>query len=350
MARSAVIWIIGLLMLAGLAWACIDRHVPQIESDIAERAGQALSQADVPQARVARVDGLDVTLTGDVTDQDLQLQAVNAVAGVRGVRAVHAEFASAQESPQNVASRRHVFNATYADGELTLTGSVRDNATRASMVGFARRVFAGKRVADRLSVVASTPQSWSTIGRASLEQLAKFSHGTLELRDNALTLSGVVTSHEVMEDAQSAIVERLDAKYTTSFAIQVTPAGQTLAQNCQLEINRLLLGNSIQFAIGSDVISIDSLPVLDNLVTALRDCTGLAIEVQGHTDSYGNARNNQRLSEMRAQSVIRYLRDEGLDTARITARGYGAAQPIADNATAQGRAKNRRIEIITLEN
>jgi outer membrane protein OmpA-like peptidoglycan-associated protein len=73
---------------------------------------------------------------------------------------------------------------------------------------------------------------------------------------------------------------------------------------------------------------------------------GLKLEIEGHTDSTGGDELNQRLSEQRAESVRQYLVGENLDASSLTAKGYGKTMPIADNLTAAGRQKNRRVEII----
>ncbi len=73
---------------------------------------------------------------------------------------------------------------------------------------------------------------------------------------------------------------------------------------------------------------------------------GLNLAVEGHTDNVGGDAFNQTLSEQRAQSVRQYLIEQGLDASTITAKGFGKTMPVADNSTAEGRQKNRRVEII----
>jgi OmpA-OmpF porin, OOP family len=75
----------------------------------------------------------------------------------------------------------------------------------------------------------------------------------------------------------------------------------------------------------------------------------LAIEVQGHTDGAGIAEQNRKLSQRRAESVVKYLTGKGVEPGRLTAKGYGPDKPIADNKTAVGRAKNRRVEFIVVK-
>jgi outer membrane protein OmpA-like peptidoglycan-associated protein len=71
----------------------------------------------------------------------------------------------------------------------------------------------------------------------------------------------------------------------------------------------------------------------------------LTIEIAGHTDDVGEPEANQKLSEDRANSVKQYLEKKGIAPERLTAKGYGDTQPVADNATASGKQKNRRTEV-----
>jgi OOP family OmpA-OmpF porin len=74
----------------------------------------------------------------------------------------------------------------------------------------------------------------------------------------------------------------------------------------------------------------------------------LRLEVQGHTDAVGSDAYNQPLSEARARSVVIWLTQHGVATPRLSAHGYGKTRPVASNATDEGRARNRRVEIANL--
>ena len=78
----------------------------------------------------------------------------------------------------------------------------------------------------------------------------------------------------------------------------------------------------------------------------MKDKPDLRVSVEGHTDSVGSVAYNQTLSERRAKTVRDYLVSQGIDASRITTRGFGKSKPIASNDTAEGRAENRRVEII----
>jgi OOP family OmpA-OmpF porin len=100
----------------------------------------------------------------------------------------------------------------------------------------------------------------------------------------------------------------------------------------------------IDFATASDQLTPGSSKTLDEAVKVLTDYPTLRLEVSGHTDSTGDAGFNRELSRRRAESVKTYLVGHGIAADRIETTGHGPDQPIADNATAEGRAKNRRVE------
>lgn len=104
----------------------------------------------------------------------------------------------------------------------------------------------------------------------------------------------------------------------------------------------------INFDTGKATIRPDSYPILDEAVKLLTDNPRVRVEVQGHTDSVGSEKYNQGLSERRAQSVLNYLTQKGIEPARLVSRGYGESMPIAPNTTKEGRARNRRIDFLIL--
>ena len=101
---------------------------------------------------------------------------------------------------------------------------------------------------------------------------------------------------------------------------------------------------NIYFQPGSDRLEPESTPILTAIVDIIQRCPSLTVQVAGHTDSIGPERENQCLSEKRAQAVSRYFIDKGVSAARFQVIGYGEARPTADNTTAEGRSRNRRIE------
>lgn len=118
--------------------------------------------------------------------------------------------------------------------------------------------------------------------------------------------------------------------------ISVTRAGDRIILN---------MPSNITFATDQDAISPAFFPTLNSVAVVLRKFNRTLIDVNGHTDSTGSLAHNQDLSQRRAYSVANYLGDQGIDQRRVSAMGFGPSQPIASNASAAGRAQNRRVEI-----
>ena len=90
----------------------------------------------------------------------------------------------------------------------------------------------------------------------------------------------------------------------------------------------------------------DAVPILEEAAKTLKDESQLTVAVNGYTDAIGSAEYNQRLSERRANSVKAYLEQLGVGSGRLTAQGFGKTNPVATNDTAEGRAQNRRVELV----
>lgn len=102
----------------------------------------------------------------------------------------------------------------------------------------------------------------------------------------------------------------------------------------------------VNFDTGKATIKPDSARTLDDAAAALKSAAALRVEVAGHTDNVGTPEANLRLSQERAQAVMAALVGRGIKTDRMTAKGYGQTTPVADNRTEEGRAKNRRVELV----
>jgi len=101
----------------------------------------------------------------------------------------------------------------------------------------------------------------------------------------------------------------------------------------------------VNFAFNSTELTPQSKGILDEWVTRIKSDTTIRVEVAGHTDSVGSDAYNQKLSEGRAKSVVDYFVSQGVSADRLKAVGYGKTKPVASNATDEGRAQNRRVEL-----
>jgi OOP family OmpA-OmpF porin len=124
-----------------------------------------------------------------------------------------------------------------------------------------------------------------------------------------------------------------------------TRAGAVVdADGCEVQVVIELQG--VNFDLDKATLKPESIAILDAAVKTMGDHGTLVVEVAGHTDSTASEAYNQDLSERRAQVVYKYLVDQGISADRMTWKGYGELSPIAPNDTAEGRAKNRRTELV----
>jgi len=134
-----------------------------------------------------------------------------------------------------------------------------------------------------------------------------------------------------------------------------TTAGAKVdASGCPMEVKaaplftdtkKSLVLEGVNFETNKAILTADSSAVLDNVAGSLKDWPDVKVEVAGFTDSKGADGYNLTLSQKRAQAVVEYLGGKGVDRSRLKAKGYGKANPVADNGTDEGRAKNRRVEL-----
>lgn len=132
---------------------------------------------------------------------------------------------------------------------------------------------------------------------------------------------------------------------TTSEAITIGPVTDA-ALALQHRLSALLARDPIVFGSASAEIAEESVPVLDEVVAELASDPSVSVLIAGHTDADGDEEGNVTLSQARAETVLAYFVASGIDAARLSAQGFGEGFPISDNETKEGKAANRRIEIL----
>lgn len=121
-------------------------------------------------------------------------------------------------------------------------------------------------------------------------------------------------------------------------------------KHVKVTADHIEIDEKIQFAVNADTI----LPASDGLLKEISDTIKenaqiKKVEIQGHASSEGDAARNKMLSDLRAKAVMAALVTRGIDANRLTAKGYGSSKPVADNATEDGREKNRRVEFLIVD-
>lgn len=141
------------------------------------------------------------------------------------------------------------------------------------------------------------------------------------------------------------VYDGLDQCPSTPKGDKVDARGCSKPKPAPIAVKESLVLEGVNFELNSATLTAASTTALDRVVKSLKDWPDIRVEIGGHTDSTGQAAYNLQLSKKRADAVRDYLVSKGIKSSRVEAKGYGQKEPIADNATREGRAKNRRVEL-----
>jgi OOP family OmpA-OmpF porin len=287
------------------------------------------------------LNGTDFAIEGVAPDFD----AYNAVLGdVPGALPGGLRLAARTILPPAISP--YIWGARRDGGSMTLTGHVPDTDTRDEVVAFAQRRFGSVPVSDTMTLASGAPSSLIDGIGVGLTALQSLNAGSVALLDRRMTVTGVASNASVRDRVVELLTTGLPDGYESVANIRIEEAAAVpvAADECQDQLNEILAGNIIRFEVNSADIREESSTVLDRLLETAQRCPDTRIEIAGHTDADGSDEYNLRLSQARAEAVRLYLVDRGVSGGRLTARGYGESQPIADNDTDAGKARNRRIE------
>jgi len=167
------------------------------------------------------------------------------------------------------------------------------------------------------------------------------------LTDEVALLASVEDELIAVEDEVEALKASIavrDLAITELRAQPQVPSASALIA-CQEQSNAVLDGAGITFQPGTAALAPSAIAQLESIAAIATDCTqnDLVLEIEGHTDSEGGNASNLLLSNGRAKAVYDFLSDRGVPASSMRPVGFGKADPVADNATADGRAKNERI-------
>jgi outer membrane protein OmpA-like peptidoglycan-associated protein len=142
------------------------------------------------------------------------------------------------------------------------------------------------------------------------------------------------------------ICDSMSASTAQTYKIRVLNGAPPPKEISKVETGQSISISGITFETAKATLTKSSMPILDTVAQWLETNPDIEVRIEGHTDSRGDDNKNMVLSINRAKSVKSYLVSKGIAAKRMTTRGYGSTKPIADNGTAEGRAKNRRIEFV----
>jgi OmpA-OmpF porin, OOP family len=230
------------------------------------------------------------------------------------------------------------------NGKITLEGSVPSEDAKKQLVQEATHVYGAGNVMDKLTVDqnAAAP-AWLAQAGTLLNWLKPGKPLTASGDASYMTLTGVVPSDTDKAERGKWAREFFGNTVTVNNELTVqapaapaAPVAKAEDVQCGASITA-----AVQFATGSATLTEEGKSLLDAIAPCLKDGK---YEVSGHTDNVGAAALNIKLSKARADAARAYLLLRGVDAEAMIAKGYGPSKPIADNSSAEGRAKNRRIE------
>jgi len=304
-------------------------------TDVPHRCGACIRRAAVRggRAAIAAACGLAFIVAGAQTP----------AAAPVGTAPAPYPAAAAAPRPQPVPATAAPAPAPAAP-KVVVSGTVPDEATRIGILSRVRELYGADRVVDQLGVgPLGAPPRWNEqVQKLLTADLKRVSQGQLRIEGNVVEIAGAVDSTQTQAQIVRGLATRLDnPTYTVRDALRVGAGGQQA-------LDAVMANRIVEFETGNATLTAEGQRLLDDLVPVLRTLQGRRFEIVGHTDSDGGRAQNLVLSAARADSVKAYLVQRGIPAASLSTSGLGPDRPVADNATPQGRARNRRIEFRVL--
>ena len=249
------------------------------------------------------------------------------------------------------------FSINRNGNSFTLSGQLPDADTKKGLLDTLGLVLPGATIADELTVTpgVKTPEVPALGGLFS--DIVRIPDFNLKLEGDTLTLSGTAPAQSVKDSAESyatsawpnvKVVNNIQVTGVTASPPSATPApGPGAGGPCatlQADITGLLR-TPINFITNGAVLAPESQQLVGQIADNVKACPNVKVAVVGHTDNTGNDAINVPLSGNRAKSVAEALVSGGVTAGSVSSRGAGAANPVASNATPEGRSQNRRVEI-----
>ena len=224
-------------------------------------------------------------------------------------------------------------------GKLIAAGTVPDEAARATLLGKLRELYGAANVVDRLEVggVVPPPNWTENMTRLLSERLKQVHGGRLQVSGTRIALKGNVANEALRQQVVSEMATVLNPTYTIDNGLVVAGGGQGV-------LDKTLSNRVVEFETASAKLTPAGSRILDEMAEAIKRIGTPRLQLIGHTDSAGKREANLELSLARANSVRAYLIDKGIPPASLTTSGAGPDRPLGSNDTADGRARNRRIE------
>lgn len=245
------------------------------------------------------------------------------------------------------------WSATYEGGRLRIVGRVASVAAKRSFMAAANLPFGA--VTDESVVFQDQPVGWHTLVARAMPHLVRFQSGRVAVHGSIVRVTGQAPG-SVLGYLRADLGEG-GGGYTVDIAAResavqldgivtqdLTSESGVSRSACEDAFAAVMARSKVLFASETARITRESGVALDRIVEVARRCAAFSITVEGHTDNTGRREGNLVLSRNRAQAVVDYMVERGIDAGRLTASGVGPDRPAASNRSGTGRATNRRIE------
>lgn len=325
------------------------------------------------------VRGNIVSISGIAASPDAYAAAQGQLSAAlpQGLIVAMAEIAPPRAEPFEFSAKR------LASGGVALSGFVPSPSLETALMGLA-----GNGAISSLRYGSGEPLNFDASARQALALLPMMSEGEVRFDGRAWFIAGTPVSAEAARSINAQFSERklAEAGWGLSLAAPVPvavaqvapvpianepapsapkaatpvapvanpavrPAAQPVASaanmraQCAEQLTQLSAQNGILFRSGAAILAAEAGAMLDRIAATLQNCPDVMVNIEGHTDSDGEARANLALSVSRAEAVANALVMRGILADRLYVLGFGEAQPIADNSTSAGKAQNRRIVV-----
>lgn len=234
------------------------------------------------------------------------------------------------------------FSASGGGGAVILEGILPSQESVDRIGDAAKRLHPNSVVLNIMRTGDVAGPMWLESIEGLLDIAARLDPWTITIAEGTVSITGMGQDRDVVDAIDVLIAGVVGENLRVVTAVEVDP------QAVAVELTKLL-GGSATFESNGTVLSAEGSALLDMAIEVLRANPSVVLVVEGHTDNGGDATVNLELSQRRAEAVVAYLVDGGIDSDRLSAVGYGERQPIADNSTEAGRALNRRIEFVIRE-
>jgi outer membrane protein OmpA-like peptidoglycan-associated protein len=269
-------------------------------------------------------------------------------------------FTILSQARNYAASNKNKAMIDYSRRSLTLSAeALQVTAQRKQAEAIEAEIARRKAEMDALTARADEAEATAAAAAAALEEanrsIAEVQRSRSEAEAAVLAAQGELTRIQAERTALAASVASLEQQSTAlerekaELAARLKGALSMVAETQQSARGMIVSLPDILFDTNEATLKNEAKIVIAKLAGILLILPDLNLRVEGHTDSTGSAEYNQGLSERRAYSVRDFLAQQGIDGQRMIAVGYGLTRPVADNSTREGRAKNRRVEIVIAE-